>query len=644
MKLLHQIGFLVRMEANYFARHTRLLVSALVISVVPALYAWIYLSAVWNTEGQTQALAVGIVNNDVGVQYRDMRFNVGQELESRLIASQKFGFRTYGSEESARDAVRLGKLAFALIVPNGFSAQAIPGAARGDGKLLIVTSQGNNYQSATIARHFADAVGEQLNQSINEQRWALVLRDAAGSQHSVERLRDGVRQLYAGAQELRAGSTQLHSGAKQLAGGSQTLHEGVDQTTSGFKQLAAGLRTLDARRPKNNDLNALRSGAESLANGHVEFGQGLAQLQGGAKELSIGVSNYRTQSQASFFVPDSVNEGLGTLHAGITRLENGLTTAQDAQAQLQDGAKKLDTGVAALVGGVRTMGRGVRTMVEKLPEDTQLDKLADGSRQLSTQSTALASGLQKLGNGVARLEGGIALLQGALPNEVRAPDGTASGLAHSVEPVVEILAPVQRSGESFASSVIPAALWLGAAVAAFLVHVRVLPRHAQQFSAPVRFAGKATLPLLLVMCQTFALWWVMVYVLNVHVVHTWPFALTLALTASTSLVLIMALTAMLGDAGKGLAMILLAIQLTSSGSLLPVELSGGWFMQISPWLPLTWSVQAIKATMFDAYAGAWQLPLVQLFAVCVLTWLLGSFTAKWRYVRQSGNLRPALDF
>lgn len=51
--------------------------------------------------------------------------------------------------------------------------------------------------------------------------------------------------------------------------------------------------------------------------------------------------------------------------------------------------------------------------------------------------------------------------------------------------------------------------------------------------------------------------------------------------------MIMALTLMFGDAGKGFAMILLAVQLSSSGGVVPVELSGGWFMQISPWLPLT---------------------------------------------------------
>lgn len=632
------------MEARYFTQHPRLLLAAAVVTLVPSLYALIYLSAVWAPENHTRALAVGIVNLDQGVHYREHSFNIGHELEERLLASQQFGFRQLADEDAAREGVRRGRLAFALLVPAGFSAQAIPGAAPGDGKLVVLASQGNNYQSAAIARHFAETMGKELNQSLNERRWALVLRDAAGSQSGVERLRNAVGALHGGALELRSGSAQLTGGARSLSSGAHHLDDGVEQLTGGVRQLGAGLRTLDAKRPHNSELTALRNGAEALASGHAELEQGLGQLHAGTKELHGGVAGYRTQTQASFFVPDSVTEGLGQLSEGLNRLETGIVAAQAGEAQLHEGAKKLSTGVGALATGVRSMTLGVRAMVEKLPDDSQLDKLAEGGQQLATHSQTLAEGVRKLDAGIQRLEGGIALLQSSLPAGINTPEGSAGGLAQSVEPVMEMLAPVHNSGESFAANVIPAALWLGAGVAVFLLHVRVLPRHARLFAAPVRFVGKALLPLGLVLAQALVLWWVLRYVLAVHVVHAAPFALILGLTAAAFLLMVMALTLMLGDVGKGLAMILLAVQLSSSGGVLPVELSGGWFMQISPWLPLTWVVQALKAAMFDAYAGAWQQPLAQLALACLVTWLLGSYLGQWRYIKQSGHARPALEF
>ena len=42
----------------------------------------------------------------------------------------------------------------------------------------------------------------------------------------------------------------------------------------------------------------------------------------------------------------------------------------------------------------------------------------------------------------------------------------------------------------------------------------------------------------------------------------------------------------------------MAVQLSSSGGIMPVELSGTLYSEISPWLPLTWVVRAMKISMF----------------------------------------------
>ena len=82
---------------------------------------------------------------------------------------------------------RQGKLAFALVIPPHFSSNAVPGARTGGGKLMVYTSEGNNYQGAHLARRFASDLGNAVNASLNERRWALVLSSSAGSKDSLER-------------------------------------------------------------------------------------------------------------------------------------------------------------------------------------------------------------------------------------------------------------------------------------------------------------------------------------------------------------------------------------------------------------------------------------------------------------------------
>ena len=63
-------------------------------------------------------------------------------------------------------------------------------------------------------------------------------------------------------------------------------------------------------------------------------------------------------------------------------------------------------------------------------------------------------------------------------------------MASSVQPVMEVAAPVSNSGSGFAPNVLPAALWLGAGLAAFLIQARTLPRRAHHFARPVQMLGK----------------------------------------------------------------------------------------------------------------------------------------------------------
>jgi putative membrane protein len=639
---LSSVLFITRMEAGFFSRAPKLLLAAAVVVVIPALYVVIYLTSVWDPAAHTGALPVAIVNLDRGLEYRQQAFNVGQEVTAKLKAKPSFGYVDFADEQLARQQVQQGLLAFALIVPADFSSNAVPGAQAGAGKLVIYTSEGNSYPSAGLARRFAEDLGREVNQSLNEQRWALVLSDAAGSQRSIEMLHDGVAQLRLGAKELMLGTGQAAKAADTLASGASRVDQSVVQLTLGVKELGAGLRTMFAQRPRVTDISRLSDGARALAAGHDEMGHGLEQLLQGTTRLQTGVNGFREEANDSLFVATSVRQGLDQLNEGITGLESGLKTASVSHQKLSEGATQLSAGMNTLTTGLRSMNVGLRTMVTQLPEDSKLDELARGSGGLSSGLLALKSGTQKVTTGAQHLSGGLDLLEGALPANLKKMDGNAQGLANSVKPAMEIVAPVANNGSGFAPNIIPGALWLGASLAAFLIHIRRLPHQAVGFSALARMTGKAIFPLCLCLLQALLVWVAVLWILNVSVVDAGALVLTLSVTAMTFLLIVFALTRALGDAGKALALVFLAVQLSSSGGVLPVELSGGLFAKISPYLPITWVVKAIKACLFGAFEGQWHhsLLLVALAGACAAT--VACYVGRWRFVKPSA-LRPALD-
>lgn len=640
--LIRQFRHVAGVELGLFLRYPKQLLAALVVVVIPAIYLLIYLSSVWDPAARTGALPVGLVNQDQGVSYRDQSLNIGRDLMDKLRQNNHFGYQEAANEDEARQLVRRGQLAFALIIPADFSANAVPGLQAGRGRLVVYTSAGNNFESSVLASQFAKALGEDVNRTLNERRWSLVLSASAGSQQNVDRLRQGLAQLRNGANELAQGVAKAESGNGVVRQGALRLQEGVLRLTEGTHQLGVGVRAMEAGLPPVEEVRALRLGAEALATGHQDFGKGLLTLRAGSQRLVQGVEAFKTEADQSLFVLASVSDGLDKLRQGAEQLEQGLGQAQGGQQQLSQGATQLSGQMGALARGVRDLRAGLRGTTAKLPDDSQLDLLRNGSAELTRATAQLQEGLVRLREGALHLNAGMELLLRELPRSVGAIEGSAEGLAYSVTPVLEVEAEVPNHGSGFAPNVIPAALWLGAGIAAFLVHVRQLPRSARDFARPALFLGKVLVPALVSLLQAALVLVTVRWVLGIAVRHPLALVVTLACASLAFVFIVFALTRAFGDAGKALAMLFLALQFSASGGLLPVELSGSLYAQISPWLPMTWVVLGVKASMFGAFEGNWQTPLAVIAGVALVAALVACWVGRWRFV-PARDMHPAMD-
>lgn len=642
MTWFHQAARIVRAELALFQRFPKLRMSVLGIVFIPALYSFIYLSSVWDPTSHTEALQALIVNQDQGFDYRGQPVNLGRDLVASLQDKHTFGFQLEADEARARAAVQAGQAAFALIIPAQFSANAVPGTQSGGGKLIVFASEGNNYSGAGLARRFAVELGHQLNETLNEKRWALVLGASEGSKASLSRLREGVAQLQAGAHALDQGLGQAGNGAQQLAGGSTRLSDGLGPLTSGVKQLGEGLRTMESKMPNAQDLQALKSASAQLASAQGELGQGLGELHKGAQKLTAGAQSLKDDTQSIPVVGGKVSAGAGQLAQGGQQLVQGLDQARTAQAKITEGQQRLNAGVTGLADGVQQLGQGVGQMTAKLPTDAQLNELNQGGLALKNGAQGLNQGLVQLQGGAHQLSLGLDTLAQSLPAEVPGLEGSAKGLAASVEPEVEIDAPVPNNGTGFAPNFVPVSLWLGAVMTSFVFHLRRLPLCAQGMAAPAQLMGKGGLLGGIVLAQAGVILLMLTLILEIKVSNLPALALTLGLASLTFMLMILALTRAFGDAGKAVGLILLIVQLSSAGGIFPVELTGAFFREISPWLPFTWVVRGIRASMFGAYGAEWLTALWTVGSATLVAGLAATFIGRWKIVGPDEH-RPAMD-
>lgn len=613
-KLGSQWWRVVRQELDLFRRFPRLRYATLGVLFVPALYALIYLSSVWDPNSRSSQLPVGLVNLDAGFTVDGRTVNVGHDLVASLKQKPTFGYRDYADAELAREAVRRGDLDFALLIPPRFSAEAVPGISAGAAKLVIYTSEGNNYTGAGFARRFAPEVAHRLNETLNEKRWAVVLHKSHDARDQLDRLRAGLQQLADGSGQLRAGSTRLASAQQQLS--------------SGMRQARDAVRTMDARFPAASDLQRLQDGTQALRDGETRLGEGLSQLRDGNRRLTEGAARFRDQSADIWFVGGKVSAAAGQLHDGNAQLGQGLDKAMAGQQQLQDGAARLDDGVTRLVTGLKQLGGGIHTLATRLPDDAPLQQLDDGARQLAA--------------GNARLDAGVQLILKALPAGMAAPSGSAAGLAASVEPQIEVVAPVANNGIGFAPNFVPVALWIGAVMAGFLLHLRQVPASVHGLSPLPLLLGKLAVPVSVVITQSLVMLAMLLWALDITPPDLPGFVLTLTLTSVVFMGIFMMLVKLFGDTGKAIGLLLLILQMSAAGGLMPVELSNPVFQALHPYMPFTWAVRTFRASLFGAYDGAWLTAWLTLASCGVIALTIATYGGRWKAVPDAAY-GPALD-
>lgn len=614
MKLITQAIDIAKDELALFKRFPRLILAAFAVSLVPALYALIYLSSVWDPNLKTNALPVALVNLDAGITYQGHAINVGAEVAKNLKNKGTFGFQESQDADAAAQAVRSGALSFAIIIPKDFSQQAVPGALAGGGKIRVILSEGNNYSAAGLAKRFAVELGHQVNETLNEKRWSLVLDTAQGAQKSLSQLKAGVTQLRQGAQALSTGAQQYSGAATQLA--------------TGVKQIGAGVTQMDAKLPNDADLAALKQGNQQLLTGQRELGKGLEQLQTGAKSLADGANQMREQTAGIPLVGDKISKGAAQLASGGTQLSDGLGKAREVSGKLASGGAQLADATGKLADGMSALGGGIRTLKSKLPEDSKLDAFSQGG--------------QSLAQGSAKLLAGIELLDAAIPNGVNSPDGSARGLANSVEPEVEILAPVANNGTAFAPNMVSVALWVGAVMTAYLFNMRLILQAHATASGMAKALGKYSAPAVVVLIQALFAFLMLIFGLGVKAPHALSFLLTMMVASLVFLGMVFALLRMFGDVGKLLAVLLLTLQLAAGGGVMPIELSGDFFRAVHDWLPFTWVVKAFRASLFGAFDNGWVQAWLTVMIAGVVAFLLSSFLGRWKVVAEE-NYLPSIE-
>lgn len=494
---------------------------------------------------------------------------------------------------------------------------------------------------------------------------------------------DGSSELASGTAALAAGAKRTSVGAEDLATGLVSLNSGVtslaaaaDSLARSAAQVDAGVATVDSRlqeaaasarglstgatgvpqllqaiATKYPDMAAdplfqeAATTAGSVASGSETLAGSLGDASDSIGPLSAGV--HRVSAGASLLAQGAgkLSSASAQAASGAKSLAGGITSISSGGAGLATGAKALEVGARTAADGMAKLGNGSGLLTSKLAQaDKGSSKLASGLSVLRHGTGELNSGLSAAADGSQELAHGLAT--GADDVPAYSESGRAARASMMSDPVElreSKIGEVATYGTGFAPYFIPLALWVGMLIV-FVLLAPIPERAARSGANAAVTAMTGMWPAIVIGLGQSALMYVVLrFGLGLEPVNP-PATFGLVFLTSVVFAAVMQwLGAAFGAVGKLIGIVILMLQLTSAAGTFPLETLPSFFRTVSPWLPMTHAVAALRESISggDIVVMAHQAWLLALFGVAAFTGTV--WAARNAHAWSGKRLAPSIE-
>lgn len=616
----------------------------------------------------SQAKVEAAVNRSAIEAYFEAVFSSLGELRSGMVDAADGAAQLADGTASAKDGA--SQLEDGIVQAHDGSGKLAEGAgqlATGAGDLADGAAQADDgaqrlAEGAASAQDGAGRLADGLDQA---REGSQALADGAGQlAENAPALRQGATDLSDGLAQLQTGSAELTDGATQVADGTQQLYDtvipGLDQVierqdavaadvaavdedvqrvaeVAGTAEDGAGARIADAQAA----LAALAEEDPTLA--ESEQYAALQEALTGADERVTAVAGRAEEAAATSaaanervqgFVEDDVaasakadltdlNDGAHAVAAGAEKLQGGIGEAKDGADSLADGAGKFADGLEQLGSGATELDGG-------------LAQLQDGAGELRAGLGTLDDGAHELASG---LSDGVDRVP-ALTEDER--DEAALVMSRPVEAVMQVDNSAEVYGRGMAPMFFSIALWVFG-IAAFNIMRPISGRLLAGRRNPVAIALAAWLPVGIVAVGGGLLMLAATLPLGLAPVHpVRAVALTVLVAVVFSLIAHLMQTA-LGTPGSALLLVLLILQLASTGGTYPAEVLPGFFQALHPFMPMSYSIEAFRNAISGGPDQRFWVPVVVLMGIGAAALALDVLVVRRRRRFRMKDLHPALQ-
>ena len=394
-----------------------LLLVVIVIALIPAIYAGLFLASMWDPYGNVDKLPVAIVNEDEPAEYGDTTLTVGDQLVDNLKENDSLAFN-FVDADVAKEGLKNGTYYMVITIPKDFSANAATVMDDQPEKMILnyETNPGTNYIASKLSETALGKIKTSIREEVTKTYAEAIFDQIGTAGDGMQEAADGAKKIKDGMDDASDGNKKITDNLKVLADSTLTFKEGSEELTEGLKsytdgvaqvndgakQLDDGVSTLTASLPTlTNGVDRLNSGVKEYTDGVATLNSNSEALNSGSKQLAEG-----SEQLAAGAKQLSGLENIGQVYAGIVNLNNAVTGA-DKTGTLQNGTAQLAAGLEQISKSVSTLEHSASA--EQLAKLSQgLGSAVSGIQNASSSVTEATGIVNKAATGISNMQENVA--------------------------------------------------------------------------------------------------------------------------------------------------------------------------------------------------------------------------------------------
>lgn len=583
----------------------------LIIICIPSLYALLNVQATWDPYARTANIEVAVVNEDLGYTTNGTHYNVGNVLVDELKDNKNFSWK-FVDKKTALNGVKNGDYYAALIIPANFSEDllSIQTTTPQPAKIEYIVNDKLNPVAPRLTNAGADAVQAKINNEVVKTIDGIIF----GQLSDVGSL----------VKDNKAQFLKLKTFVNELNGKLGEIDSTLGEANSAMSTVNKIWPKISAALPEIQTYsNYVRGKYDTL---YSQVASDPAKALTTVQDMETKVSTTITGLKYVDAILTSLYNATGdaNLKPVIAQIEDDINKANQVLGILKSIESDIKNGknpqgkLTKLKTLIDEMDDGVNYLVKNKASIN--NKINDASAKLNIINSKWPTVKQSIPIAAAKLN---SINEDDLNKLIAFSDTNQSDVTNYFESPVQLekkhMYPVDTYGSALAPFYISISLWIGCLIAVAMISMRV--RSTKKYNAESVYMGRMGLFLLIALLQSILVILGSLF-LHIQITSALLFTLTTLFIGLCCMIVVYSLTSAFGNAGKAMVVVILVLQITATGGIFPVEILPPFFQAIHPYLPLTYSIGALREVVAGVIWSSYWYNMIVLALFPILTFVL----------------------